>query len=533
MCVVPSRQACLKRRASRVFHLALEAETRERCGTSGILARGAGRGHFEHLRPSIGRDSDGQIRVWSVIVRRLRFVQRFCLLVGAATITMGMAYPAAAEEPGCAVSDLESPFQNVPSGEVARITKGVLARLEACEGKISAKAEAEILQRTLFLYERNAAADVQACRQVAERGLRFAVKDVGNAARFIAEAYGRCGGDCSHTLLLAECQKGVAENEKEARHRRNADNPPDQPVVCKLALARKLLRTMDEAVFRSEAARFISKYRAACGELVPKALAALANDEAILNFHADDDAACLRALDGSPDTDTQATLYNRALCGGACTLDATKCKQAADVRARALAGRPLRAAMREKTKAFCWHCKPGESCEVDPSDKRRARGKENVSWDLKRTLRQRANTDKLETDSRILWAGDLNGDGIGDLVLLGHVIEPDLSSAALNGYSHAPTESWEIEVSLGCGFPERYAAIWHGDMTNEDDYSVERAQNGQSTVRAVCVHPEATPDCKKCASPPRACADLSDWKDVESAVAKGAGGRGERENQSE
>jgi len=60
--------------------------------------------------------------------------------------------------------------------------------------------------------------------------------------------------------------------------------------------------------------------------------------------------------------------------------------------------------------------------------------------------------------------------------------------------SMSSTESWEIEVSLGCGFPERYAAIWHGDMTNEDDYSVERAQNGQRTIRAVCVHPEATPE---------------------------------------
>lgn len=118
---------------------------------------------------------------------------------------------------------------------------------------------------------------------------------------------------------------------------------------------------MDRKGFRDQARRFLQKYRGACAErLSPEARVALANDEALLHFHDDDDVACLHALAALPEPAAGATVWNRALCGGACTLPPARCEAAAKTRGKALAGRELRAKRRQVTQALCWDCKPGE-----------------------------------------------------------------------------------------------------------------------------------------------------------------------------
>lgn len=75
------------------------------------------------------------------------------------------------------------------------------------------------------------------------------------------------------------------------------DDPVNLPVSRGLKKARKLIRTMDDAAFRTQALRYISQYRTTCGRALSTGDAAtLANDEAVVRFHDDDDAGCLQAL---------------------------------------------------------------------------------------------------------------------------------------------------------------------------------------------------------------------------------------------
>ena len=422
-----------------------------------------------------------------------------------------------AEGPGCTADDLKKPFQGVPSGEVERITKAVLGKIDSCKGRLTPKEEAGAIHRILLLGNGVTDANRALCRAVAERGLRLDPKEVGlGIASHISEVWGRCGGDCSKTPLVDSCKKGEADHLAELHHRMAADASLNLPVSCGIKKARQLIRTMDDAAFRVQALRYIAQYRTTCGsELSATDAATLATDEAIVRFHGDDDAGCLQALAGA--ADSPATAFNRALCGGPCTMEPAKCSAAADARRKAVAERPLREALRERTKAYCWDCKPGKPCEVPPLEQRPVWGQDKVAWESESTV-YLSQKGKVETDSPIVWAGDLNADGIGNLLFVYHTIEPDMSSAAMNGYSLGPTDIWTVEVKVGCGSPERYARVWLDEhLLNGDDFAVESDTSERGAIKRVCVHPDATPDNKVLASPPRNCFDFSEWRKVEEA----------------
>jgi hypothetical protein len=233
--------------------------------------------------------------------------------------------------------------------------------------------------------------------------------------------FGYCGGDCAKSPMPDSCRRGRLHREKELAEERyldttakvGADFEMEQPVPCAPAKARKLIAKMDESLFFGLALRFIGKYENDCAEAnEPGTRTALANDKAVLLFHAGDDAACLHALDevrGLP-TGPRDTAFNRALCGGPCSLDLRQCSAVQDARKKALLARAARVTgedlttdRKEDTSAVC------------------ARGNYSrfpthaLSWDLK-SFRICAKGQCSAKRHPMVPVGDLDGDGLGEYV---------------------------------------------------------------------------------------------------------------------
>lgn len=249
----------------------------------------------------------------------------------------------------------------------------------------------------------------------------------------------------------------------------------DQLVSCKFQQARKTVALMDRKGFRDQARRFLQKYRGACAErLSPEARVALANDEALLHFHDDDDAACLRALAALPEPAAGATVWNRALCGGACTLPSAKCEAAAKTRGKALAGRELRAKRRQVTQALCWDCKPGEPCKPPVMDDGKpAKWGTAIRWDLK-SAREVNGRGAVGPARKLRWTGDLNGDGFGDFIVVTRG-KSRLSEYVYGtmqwegGYKDRPIPYKIFEFQIGCGANGQFEQIWK-EETNQEPY---------------------------------------------------------------
>jgi hypothetical protein len=407
--------------------------------------------------------------------------------------------------------------------------------------------EADALRDLLFYYIRRSYDDTDGCRSLAEHGIYLDGEKAHYAAHQIAESYGRCGGDCSKISFAdtrRDCERGskkyakIKDDEAKAAIKAATGKSPEQveqeqAVSCDSKKARGLIANMDQRAFRDQGLRFIQKYRDTCGKrMTPEFKESLANDEALLHFHGDDDAACTRALSELTAAVSDSTAYNRTLCGGPCTLDAGKCASALDARKKALAGRALRTKRREVTESFCWVCPPGKPCKAQPKGERRlANSGRAVSWDLK-SARYVGGGD-VDKPYKLLWAGDLNGDGIGDLINVRrdktHLYDYLYGREAWDGDTKDYVIPFKIfEVELGCGRNNQFRNIWTeetarapyapevgtgepGDSLEDFDLRIEKRPN--TDIPFACIYnsaPTCTP--KPCQDPPLKCLDLSEWE---------------------
>jgi hypothetical protein len=145
------------------------------------------------------------------------------------------------------------------------------------------------------------------------------------------------------------------------------------------------------------------------------------------------------------------------------------------------------------------------------------------AWDLK-------TVDVIEASALTLlrtpvsWAGDLNGDGLGDLVLLrpGQILD--------NLRIHQ-----DFVALLNCGYSGQFlAATFNPEKVAEyNDYEseifpVERSQGARvlerkgSRVRSVCLYRGKGLRCQisHCNRAPEGCIDLAEWERVETKASK-------------
>jgi hypothetical protein len=299
----------------------------------------------------------------------------------------------------------------------------------------------------------------------------------------------------------------------------------EQNVPCDFGEARRQASKLDKAGFGSSALRLITKYRQVCAKNSPAAeVAALANDEALIHYHQGDDGACLKVLTGFPD-DIAGAAFNRALCGGMCSLDSAKCAKAADARRKALATRELQRQLREKTQGVCTK-DPGDWALLGRNLP------DNLGW----TLRSEWSLRFVDRKG-LIWAGDLNGDGLGDYIAAWDGYWRDTSNAALD--NRLPPGSFEVvrwrafQVSIGCPKFGAFAnvlerntefAIDSDEHPNEPDnkIAIRVLEQPGRAVRSVCIYPSRNLKCTatKCNREPDQCADLSEWESIEKQVRK-------------
>ncbi len=372
--------------------------------------------------------------------------RRWWLSLAVVCACAGVAKTAAAEDAECTYHKvLNRGFDKAASIKTADTIRSFEHELELCKGKIDSSDHLDILIQIVRMFLKDDPPGLDGCRRVAERGLRLVER--GGPAGEINKSFGYCGGDCSKALLAGSCKAGVKKRQEEIeedirrakdRDRTVEDYDSDQTVPCDFKKARQLVTKLDKAAFRDSALRLITKYRRTCGkEITPDVAEALAKDEAMVNYHRGDDASCIRCLSGLPAPDAPGTAFNRALCGGPCSLGATKCATANEARRKAIAARAAQSKLRAQTLAWCSSHPPDEDRGLP-------------AWDLTGTTAWKGNPTG-ERDGRIVWAGDINGDGLGDLVFGWDGRWEDLSSSGLNGYG-LPTIRWNaFSVTIGCG----------------------------------------------------------------------------------
>jgi hypothetical protein len=191
-------------------------------------------------------------------------------------------------------ADIRRAANSYPGIDREKNLQSIEAKLAECKGKLGADEEAVALQE-MYSYYMHEPRDYEGCRRVMGRAIQLG--EVFGCAQF-NHNWGYCGGDCSKAPFPQACRDGVKEREIEINAKVGPDIEKEQPVPCNLTKARRLISGLDKAFFHDQALRFIDKYRADCRQAKePSATMALANDEALVRFHGDDDAACLHALD--------------------------------------------------------------------------------------------------------------------------------------------------------------------------------------------------------------------------------------------
>ena len=446
-----------------------------------------------------------------------------------ATLVGLAAWPATAfaKGPGCTKKDIEDAANSYPGKEKEKNLKSIEAKLTECKGKLTADEEAEAL-RYMYFYYLQEPIDFEGCRRAMGRGVQL-----GAISGFFNQNWGYCGGDCSKAPMPDACRDGAKKHEIELNAKVGPDVEKKQPAPCNLTNARKLISGMDQAFFQDQALRFIEKYRTDCKQAAaPAAKLALANDEALVHLHKDDDAACLHALDAAVPTephDVETTAFNRALCGGACTLDASQCASAAELRRKALEARRVRTRLRARMQEHCWNCKEGKLCEPWPRDAVARWGSSSMDWDLK--IARHLGLRGSGSPYKLLWAGDLNGDGLGDFVYSTRELYQDLSNAGLDGYGDKPFRYLKFSAHMSCGTYGKYvvSAIFQTDRrpyTNgtydlkPDQFSLAVTEKPGSTIKSICVYPSRKLKCTRteCNEKPVECEDFSEWEKIEKAV---------------
>ncbi len=452
---------------------------------------------------------------------------------------------ALAEEPGCTKQDLFRADNSAPERDIKSRMDAVFAEIRACKGKLSPTDEADAIDALLFYCSRRSfKRDVGLCRHIAENALHLDLDTVPRSASdHIVEALARCGGDCAnvtapkarkecdrHLALIAREQQAAAAAELKALNGKTAaEVEAEQPMSCDFRRSRKTVALLDRLAFRDRGTRFLERFRSRCGaKLSAEQKLALANDEALLSFHADDDAACLRALSSVAEPVTGTTAWNRALCGAACTLGPDKCKAAANARNKALSGRPAREMRREITKQLCWSCKPGAPCEPWRLKNGKPVRGVAVAWDLK-SARDVEGGD-IGKPFPLHWAGDLNGDGIGDFVTVhkeknqaAHYLS---GSMAWDPVVPNPTVTYKVfDVQIGCGTDNAFHNVWT-QQTDEgryyrteedqevpaglDEYQIRVDIKPNNELPSVCTYDSDDCDAKSCDHPVQ-CLDLGPW----------------------
>jgi len=440
---------------------------------------------------------------------------------------VGHARVAHAESPGCAKADVQKAMDTMPANNVAGITTATLEALNRCKGRLTSQLEADTLFHLLLLFESSGYEDLEGCRRVADLGLGLDRKEVGYTAEQVAQFYGRCGGDCNKVKddkSRRSCEREGKILQKELTGKLAPEIESEQAVPCDPKKARKLVEGMDRLSLREQALRFMAKYHASCGKAAaPKDLEALANDEALVNFHNGNDADCLKTLDAIANASSPASAFNRALCGGTCTLEAPTCTSAADARKKALAERVLREKLRQVTQAYCWRCTAGKTCTAPRRDEiyRGSFGESHaLNWDLKPF------SDGVR--GRYNWIEDINGDGIGDLMFEERNVQEDLSSYALDGIAKWPDIKYRrFTVYVGCG-ESRYMVVFDASTNREpytdhasatgpwDDYALRITDKTTTPIKSTCVYEDHDIKCTKtkCDGKAVECADLHQWENT-------------------
>jgi len=440
-----------------------------------------------------------------------------------AAVLLATGRVALAEGPGCTKEDIYKAANSFPGVDREHNLQAIEAKLAECKGKLTASEEAEALQG-MYRYYMHDPRDYEGCRRVLGRVIQLG--EVFGYAQF-NDDFGYCGGDCSKSPRPRDCLEGVERRNVEVNAKVGSDIEDEQPVPCNLTKARKLLSGLDKAYFLDQALRFIAKYRTDCKQAgAPATRVALANDEALVHFHGDDDVACLRALDSIPSSETgdsEATAFNRALCGGPCTSSADKCAVAAASRRKALEARVARTKLRAKMQEDCWDCKPGQPCNPLPREdlSRSYMGSRAVAWDLK-TLRH-CDIKGCGAKTKPFWIGDINGDGIGDFLEVFSSINRDAQTRGLRGPDTKPFRYLDFQAWLGCGAQGKY--LNGATITTEqepsgpppDQYSLGITDRPGSTIKSFCVYPGRRVKCSQteCDEKPSHCGDLSEWEVVE------------------
>lgn len=379
--------------------------------------------------------------------------------------------------------------------------------LGKCEGRLTQSELSSGLSALKNLYL-DTPPDFDGCLRVTKQLLRLYPGVTG-----LVEDYGYCGGDCSESTVPVVCQRGKERQKQRLVHERyldaeakvGAEFEMDQPVPCALEAARKLVANMDRSAFYGLAMRFLSKYENECPEATdPTVRVSLANDKALVLFHKGEDAACLHALDevASFTKDHPESAFNRALCGGSCSLDSARCAVAEEARNRALLAR---AKIRPVGTAH-----DGQVCRRGIFTRRPTRA---FAWDLK-SYRECQEGKCEPTEYPMTVLGDLDGDGSGEY-----------SNRAIQTHEYQSRKDVYRERYLvfrlfsNIDVCERGAFVERAKLDTDNswglkhplEYSAKVTAPANAAAKSFCIYPSKGLKCSAtaCNNKPYRCADLT------------------------
>jgi hypothetical protein len=173
---------------------------------------------------------------------------------------------------------------------------------------------------------------------------------------------------------------------------------------------------------------------------------------------------------------------------------------------------------------MCWRCKPGLPCQPSTSAAGAQGAGVSFSWDLKK--RQWLREGWIQQPDKVFWAGDINGDGIGDYILM----TPERFTDPRSAYG-GPRETHNYQsvvYFLGCGYEGQYYQLKElrvsrsqtpnsaSPDTIERDEFIGVTDTPGSLIKSVCVYPKGTRcTASRCDDEPNYCVDLSEWQNAE------------------